>query len=199
MASARTEGQLKAHIAREIGEAALAQAKPEVARASNQLASALRLVIERPAGAKGNVVARVRIPHYWAIYVHDGRGPFRKERFMVWWKNPKRDPRLKDGLSPVRASQVRRLTRAQWLQALQEREDWISSGGDPYDAPVIITKAVRRATKPRPFFSNGPGGGMQGFVNQANKIGRDIFSAHVRELLGEDFRKSQSCRGNVFF
>jgi hypothetical protein len=52
----------------------------------------------------------VHIPHYWATYYHDGSGPVTmpKGKYMVWFRDPKDDPRLKGGF-PVKRSQVRTL------------------------------------------------------------------------------------------
>ena len=52
----------------------------------------------------------VNIPHYWAIYYHDGSGPITmpKGKYMVWFRNPEDDPRLKSGF-PVKRSDVRGL------------------------------------------------------------------------------------------
>jgi hypothetical protein len=53
----------------------------------------------------------VNIPHYWAIYYHDGSGPITmpKGKYMVWYRDPKDDPRYRGGY-PVTRSQVRPLT-----------------------------------------------------------------------------------------
>lgn len=134
----------------------------------------------------------MHIPHYWAVYVHDGRRPFSKQSYMVWWRNPKKDPRLRGGVTPKRANQLRRLTPDQWRDALDERKEWIENGGDPYDAPVIITKVIKNATPARLFFANESGGGMHRFVDQANRLGAPEFSKHVMETLGEDFLDSES-------
>lgn len=52
----------------------------------------------------------VHIPHYWATYYHDGSGPVTmpKGKYMVWFRNPKDDPRLKGGF-PVTRSQIKKL------------------------------------------------------------------------------------------
>lgn len=52
----------------------------------------------------------MNIPHYWAKYYHDGSGPVSmpKGQYMVWFRDPKDDPRLKGG-HPVKKSDVRSL------------------------------------------------------------------------------------------
>ena len=108
------------------------------------------------------------IPHYWAVYVHDGRSGFGPSRgtFLIFFRNPSADPRLRGRQTPERAALVPRLTRAQFRRALEE---FASGSGN-----VIITRRVKgvRAT---PFFSNEPGGGMFGFVDQANDVGQFEF------------------------
>ena len=115
------------------------------------------------------------IPHYWAVYVHDGRrgfsasdsglGPVRGT-FLIFYRNPSADPRFAGRQTPERAAAVQRLTRAQFRRALEE---FATGSGN-----VIITRRVKgvRAT---PFFSNDPGGGMFGFVDQANDVGQFEF------------------------
>ena len=65
----------------------------------------------------------IHIPHYWAIYYHDGSGPITmpKGRYMVWFKDPKDDPRLKNGY-PVKKSDIRRLnlSRERFTQFLKD-------------------------------------------------------------------------------
>ena len=108
------------------------------------------------------------IPHYWAVYVHDGRGAFgpRRGTFLIFFRNPSADPRLAGRQTPERAASIPRLTRSQFRRALEE---FATGSGN-----VIVTRRVKgvRAT---PFFSNEPGGGMFGFVGQANDVGQFEF------------------------
>jgi hypothetical protein len=128
----------------------------------------------------------VEIPHYWALYVHDGRRPFRKGRYMVWFRNPNRDPRLRGGKTPKRKNQLRYLSRAQWKDALQLNADWLEAGGDPYLSPVIITKEIKRATPGAFFFEND--GGMHRMSSTTARLSKEMFSRHVKEFLGEFLR-----------
>lgn len=67
----------------------------------------------------------VHIPHYWAEYYHDGSGPVTmpKGKYMVWFKNPADDPRLKGGL-PVKRSDVRKLnlSRERFTQLIKDEK-----------------------------------------------------------------------------
>ena len=179
------DDKFKRRLARRLALAAQRRARPKVARASDTLARNMIVSTQRIPGARGDVAGKVSIPHYWALYVHDGRRPFRKQKFMVWFRNPRLDPRLVNGKTPKRASQLRSLTRAQWLAAVRLRDEWIKQGGDPFDAPVIITKAVRKSTKATPFFGNAPGEGMFGFIDDTHRIARAEMSRHVRKVMGD--------------
>lgn len=146
------------------------------------------IVVRRVPGRGRNVQGVLHIPHYWALFVHDGRGPFRKGRYMIWYRDPRLDPRLQNGKTPKRVKDLRKLTRDQWRRAVEIRNRWIEAGGDPYDAPVIITKAIRKPTAATPFFGNDPGEGMHGFSADAGRIAQEEFSRHVRSVMGQSLR-----------
>lgn len=95
---------------------------------------------------------RLHVPHYWAIYYHDGRGPIRAKpgHFLVYFKNPDQDPRLRGG-HPERSNQIRRLTKAEFQKAVRAGQ-------------VIATKRVKRA-RGNPFFARG----LRSFVPAARK------------------------------
>ena len=87
----------------------------------------------------------VHIPHYWAEYYHDGSGPVSmpKGRYMVWFRNPKDDPRLKGGY-PIKRSDKRSLKD---LISNEEFKELIKSG------KLVVRQHVgrRRGT----FFTRG--------------------------------------------
>lgn len=179
------DDKFKRRLARRLALAGQRKVRPRLSRLSDTLARSLVIEVRRIPGDKGNVSSRLHIPHYWAVYAHDGRKPFRKGRYMVWFRNPRLDPRLQGGKSPKRASQLRSLTRDQWIAALRLRNQWIRLGGDPFDAPVIITKVIRRATPPNRFFGNAPGDGMFGFGEIASRLATAEFSRHVKSVMGD--------------
>ena len=53
---------------------------------------------------------KLHITHYWAHWVHQGRGPVTpgSGQFLAWYRNPRQDPRLTPfgGQTPPRASQL---------------------------------------------------------------------------------------------
>lgn len=102
----------------------------------------------------------VGLPHYWAVYYHDGRGPARAgsgEGFgssvLVWFPNPTDDPRHR-GDYPIRASDIRRLSRDEFLQGLEEnkRRREAADGGSFEPFMVVSTISPRSGGSVRGFF-----------------------------------------------
>lgn len=90
----------------------------------------------------------VQTPFYWAQYYHDGRGAFRARpgHKLVYFKDPKKDPRLRGGRYPERLSDVRKLTSAQFYRLLRDRSSGMvvrqsvgPAAGDPF-----FVRAARR-------------------------------------------------------
>ena len=184
--------RFKRRLAKRVGDAALRIARPKVNRSSTTLARAMRVKVVRIPGDQRNVKASVHIPHYWAVFVHDGRNPFSKSRFMVFFRNPRLDPRLQGGKTPRRASQLRPLGQAGFERAKQLLRDHRRAGGSSIDAPVTFTKTIRKPTAAARFFDNRSAEGMAGFDGQANQIGSPLFSRHVKATLGENFDRRGS-------
>lgn len=164
---------------------------------SEQLRAGLITIEE----AKGK--GKLHVPHYWALYIHDGRGPSPGagggDKILVWFKDPKNDPRYPGGVYPVRLSQVKRLTKAQfrkWSRInraiigryKQQSGKRILTASDyrAMDLPMIIAKSSpgdRSGVKSVPFFSNAPGGGMAGFKGRAGSIAKRETSKFVTDTL----------------
>lgn len=96
---------------------------------------------------------RLYIPHYWAIYQHDGRGGVYpvKKKFLVWFRDARNDPRLAGGY-PVRLSDVRRLTKAEFEAGVAKNRELDPTGKTmPY--MIIATYSPPGAGgKVYPFF-----------------------------------------------
>lgn len=124
--------------------------------------------------------SKLHIPHYWAYYVHEGSAPVNmpRGRFMIWFKDPNKDPRLDGGITPMRYSRTRHLTRN--YLASDEFKQLVKN-----DEVVIAQN--RRAIEGRPFFSNQPQY-MGPFVDYArtfipaNFRKEMIFSTEMRAL-----------------
>lgn len=108
---------------------------------------------------------RVGVPHYWAIYYHDGRGPVRAKpgKWLVYFKDPAKDPRIQSGY-PERAASIVRLSREEFQEALARDE-------------LIVVKSVGPAA-PHPFFTRG----MDGFQDKVHEPARRFMSSIMRDL-----------------
>lgn len=174
---ASSQATFQRRLLRVLSRSALRFVKPKIPSRTLRSAAVARLLSDRHAD--------IHIPHFWAIYVHDGRRPFTMPagKVMVWFKNPKDDPRLRDGKLPVRRKQLRKLTRDEFFELLDRNRQAIAEGREP---PVVIARAIKKDTLPRPFFSNRSGGGMHGFVTVAAIEARPLVMGRMRELIGED-------------
>lgn len=167
----RRDLALLERIGRELGKAAVKRARPQVRKSSRTLARAMSVV--RPT----QKTTWVYIPHYWAIMVHEGRQPFSKPNAMVWFRDPRKDPRLPTGSTPQRVSQLKHLTRRQYLYWLDQNRKADPTGLNPQARPMIVTKKVTRPTPPNKFFDNREG--MRGFREDANKVVKTLFLEHL--------------------
>lgn len=128
----------------------------------------------------------VEIPHYWAVYYHDGRGPIRAKpgKYLVYfnWYLAQLDPRVKVGSwYPKRANQVRHLTKAQFYEHLRKGN-------------IIVTKRVGPA-EGQHFFTKG----MAGFAQQADRIVRQEVRAWVDTVvdLGSRAERRGTAKGSI--
>ena len=172
------ESQFSRKLLKEFGKQAVRRVRPKIVSSKGRdirvLQRALRAVLI------SDLRLEMQIPHYWAVYVHDGRGaPFGPESgtFLIWYKNPRQDPRLQGGVTPERAASLRTLSSADFKAALKADREARESGSE---SPVVITTRVKRSTPGVFFFGNRPGQGMAGFVQEANTTGLTLFR---RQLL----------------
>lgn len=188
-------------LLRRLGALAVRRVRPLIVSYKGKPITALQRALR--AVLLSDTLLTLQIPHFWAVYVHDGRSvPFGPQRstFLIWWKNPHQDPRLAGGSTPERANQLRRLSFKQFRDALKKfREEGPQS-------PVIVVPQVKRPQPPRPspFFSNEPGGGMHGFVNEANKLGErefkiKLFSVLKKQLGATSFLPQIPVGGSIQF
>lgn len=115
------------------------------------------------------------LQHYWALYVHDGRGSVRPRSatWLVWFTDPKDDPRLAGGY-PVRLSQVRRLTRAQFLDGLRRNREAAARGTKPF----MVVRKVSGPARGVPFFER---------LDLAGEVDRFVAEAFSTLVLQEGF------------
>lgn len=135
---------------------------------SKTLRAAIRLIVD-----ESKERADLFIPHYWAVYYHDGRGAFGPDRArkLVFFDDPKDDPRIKGG-RPVRESDVQRLTKDQYREGLRRNQERAARGGRPF---MYVVDSVGPSA-PRPFFSKLE----QGAAKRADDV---VLRTFERELL----------------
>lgn len=113
----------------------------------------------------------VETPYYWAVYYHDGRGPIRARpgHKLVYFRNPDDDPRIPNRRYPVRAADIRRLSKTQFYRFLNDpskgmivRDSVGPAPGDPF-----FKRAGRRFKRAGAFLAQ-----------------RD-FSEFVRQTMGD--------------
>jgi hypothetical protein len=113
----------------------------------------------------------VETPYFWAVFYHDGRGPVRAKpgKVLVYFRNPDDDPRIPGRKYPVRASDIKRLTAADFYRFLR----------DP-SRGMIVRKSVGPA-KGDPFFVRA----QAALTREVGNLVRKELSAIMREEMGE--------------
>lgn len=174
-------------LLRALGRAAVKRVRPKIVSYKGKPVRALQKALR--AVVIDDTTLQLKIPHFWSVFVHEGRRIPVSSKFgvLIWFRDPKRDPRLDNGVTQVNESELRHLNAAEFKEARAENYEAQLQGRAP---PVIIIPAglIRRATPPSPFFGNEPGGGMFGFDKQADQIVQDEFQhfalSSVRRDLG---------------
>jgi hypothetical protein len=130
------------------GERELKYVRREVG--SRTLKKAMKLLVELNKGR-----ARLYIPHYWALYYHDGHGTItpKRARKLVFFDNPKDDPRLDNGKTPEREAQVGRLTKQQYQDGVKRNRKRAARGQRPF---MYVVDSVG-PTPGDPFFERASG------------------------------------------
>lgn len=174
-------------LLRALGKAAANRVRPKIVSYKGKPIRALQRALKSVLVNDERV--ELQIPHFWSVYVHEGRRVPVTSRtgLLIWYRNPKRDPRLNAGVTPERAAKLRHLSNAEFKDAQAENYEAQRQGREP---PVIIIPAglLKRATPPSPFFENEPGGGMFGFEREASEIAQQEFQSFaltsLRSTLG---------------
>lgn len=156
-------------ILEELGSQELARAKRIIG--SRTLKAAVRLIVD-----ENEQRADLFIPHYWAIWYHDGRGRVSpvNARKLVFFDNKNNDPRIRGGRFPETLAQVRRLTREQYREGLRINQERARRGQRPF---MFVVDSVRKS-RPRPFFDRLS-------VGSAKRADPIVFRIFERELLKE--------------
>lgn len=175
-------------LAEELAERGARIARPKIVSSRGKPIRVLQRALRTRVLGPGH--ARLEIPHYWAVYVHDGRkAPLRPRlaSFFIWWRDPRQDPRLRrfGGVTPKRADQIPRLTPSQFRDALADNREAREAG---LEEPVVITPVIRKSTPPVRFFGNRAGGGMVRFGPEARRLIDWRFSELVAEVMPDAFK-----------
>lgn len=141
---------------------------------SQTLRDALLLIVEANVGR-----AELFIPHYWAVYYHDGRGPVQPitAQKIVFFADPRDDPRLVGG-NPRRVSDIRTLTRDDYQNGLEINAERRKNGEPPF--MFVLDRAGPAGA--HPFFSElaiGASGRMDGTAF-------DILDKAVQAIVDSD-------------
>lgn len=167
-------------ILEDLGKRELARVKNSIG--SKTLRAAITLIVD-----ESEQRADLFIPHYWAIWYHDGRGAVhpRSARKLVFFDNPHDDPRLKGGRRPVTESQVRRLTRRQYEEGLRVNRERAKRGQRPF---MFVVDSVG-PSRPRPFFTQLEAGAAM----RADAVVPRVFERELlRELDNDPATKSET-------
>lgn len=125
----------------------------------------------------------VEVPFYWAVYYHDGRGPVRARpgHKIVYFKDPNDDPRINGAARnyPVRAAQIRRLSKKQFYRFLKSGK-------------LVAVDKVGSA-EAHPFFTEG----LRNFKNRISGRPGGHFSSHVLEELDSIGFLNKSVSGKI--
>lgn len=122
---------------------------------------------------EGNGQGVVYVPHYWAEYVHDGRGSINLPpgQYMIFFPDKRDDPRTSGGTRyPTRQHQAkaRRLTHGEFADFVRANRDRAAAGLPPI---MIVTRQVA-GVAPIRFFEDG----LKPLLN----VARDEIPPHLR-------------------
>lgn len=159
-------------VLRAIGQRELAEARRRVP--SDTLRAAMQLIIE-----ESEFRARVFVPHYWAVYLHDGHNEINpvSARKLVFFDDWMDDPR-RNGVRPERFSQERRLTKAEYEHGLQMNAERAARGQRPFMYVVNSTRAV----KGKPWFDRM----AQGASGRVGPAALRAFDREMQKLIDTD-------------
>lgn len=163
---------LIARVLRAVGEEELRRVRGAIG--SSTLRRALELIVE-----ENLYRARLFIPHYWAVYYHDGAAPFGPltASVLVFFDDPRDDPRIASGY-PVRASEIRRLTREEYENGLEINRERMANGDRPF---MFVVKNVGPHAA-HPFFDELGVGAAE----RAGPVVMETFDQWIQEQLDTD-------------
>ena len=108
-------------ITTRLGGIGATRLRNSVGRYSDTLRSAVNFFVPPEQNRRHRV--NIQIPHYWALYLNDGRGVVRPQdaKVLVWFQDPTDDPRTGNGRRfPVRARNRKKLSKEAYYAGLRE-------------------------------------------------------------------------------
>lgn len=162
-------------ILQDLGEQELALVRKSIG--SRTLRAAVRLIID-----ESEQRASLFIPHYWAIWYHDGRGSISpvNARKLVFFDNHHDDPRLRGGKRPERESQVKRLTKEQYENGLRINRERHRRGQRPF--MYVVDSVGDSFASKQPFFDRH----AEGAKERADPIVLRTFEAELLRYIDND-------------
>ncbi len=145
---------------------------------STTLASTYEVIGERGSGRTDTVTAWS--PYFWSGILDQGRGkvsPLSKE-FLVWFRDPRADPRLRGGYPRKRTDQ-RRMSRAQFKK-WQKRNAQARAAGRP--EPMIVTRGPSKAVAGAHFVAASKEDIIRRVKQDIPEIARTVVEARLREV-----------------
>lgn len=170
-------------VARILARTAVKIAREEIRDHSRTLEKALKVEL------LPNGMARLVIPHYWAVYVNDGRNSFTSTNgWLIYYRNPAQDPRFNGRQTPARANQIGHLTRNQVNRARAMNRAALKRGVSYRDLPVKFIRFPRRVkgVAAKRFFEND--GGMRRFIIEYPPLAKAEVEKAFRAFLKPIFR-----------
>lgn len=96
------------------------------------------------------------VPYYWARYYHDGRGPIfaKPGRKLVYFRDPKNDPRIATGYPKTRAD-IKPLTRQQFYDGVRMNKQMEKLNPDGGPQQYMLIRDDVGPAMGEPFFKLG--------------------------------------------
>lgn len=160
----------------ELAWRAVAYSRPKIPSATLQN----NIRVRRNPSGSGH---QMYLPHYWAIYIHEGRGPVtpKEKLYLVWFRNPKDDPRIRKTYGVKRPP--RSLKPSEWKFWNGENAK-AKRAGQP--VPMIVTQFAGESRSyraggrfPSRFWGNEAG--MRGFIPLGRRMVKDNVSKTITE------------------
>lgn len=157
-------------------------AYPKVLDASFSLATSMYIQVD------SDTQGKLRIPQYWAVYVHDGvsgvREPLNASVF-IWFRDPLDDPRLPLTGHLFRKSQQRSLTSDELRFWIEQNRIAVKLG---LEKPMIVARSVSKTIPAKPFFTEG----MAGFSAVANAAVNPVVREDILKAIGSRLNQTKT-------